>query len=510
MQVEMSSAYYTPAAVAEAELVLSQLAEVFFRDPARSTAQAARVEKGPNLEARYRALVEQIPAIVFMAFLDRGIGEAYVSPQIEEKLGFTQQEWLEDPVRWYHQIHPQDKNRWSVEAAAMFLTGEPLRSAYRVLARDGRVVWFHCEAKMIRRGDGRPWFIHGVAFDITEWKRAEEALAEERNVASAILDTVGALVVVMNPQGQIVRFNRACEQTTGYSFEEVKGKKVWDLFIIPEEFERYKAVFEQLREGRLTNEYESTWKTRRGSRRLISWSSTLLAGNDGAPTYLIATGIDITERKRLEKSVLKVSEREQRRIGQDLHDGLGQHLTGIAFLAKAQEQRLAAKGLSEAGDAAKIVKLVNEAIYKTRELSRGLHPVLSEPNGLTMALQQMAGEVEDVFHVHCRFQTEREFLIHDENIATHLFRICQEAVNNAVKHARPQNINIVLAARNGGGSLSVSDDGAGMSLTRTGQPGMGLRIMNYRATMIGGSLDIQRRTAGGTEVTCIFPLRADE
>src|ERR1700704_239751 len=100
----------------------------------------------PNLEARYRALVEQIPAVVFMVYLDRGIGEAYVSPQIEAALGFSQEEWLEDPVRWYSHIHPEDKQRWSTEAAEMFLTGNPLRSAYRVVSRDGRVIWFHCEA----------------------------------------------------------------------------------------------------------------------------------------------------------------------------------------------------------------------------------------------------------------------------------------------------------------------------------------------------------------------------
>ena len=153
------------------------------------------------MEAKYRTLVEQVPAVVFMAYLDRGIGEAYVSPRIEEVMGFSQAEWLEDPVRWYDHIHPDDQDRWSVEAAEMFLTGQPLRSAYRVLARDGRVVWFQCEAKMVRRDDGRPWFIHGVGFDITELKQAEAALESERNLVSAVLDTVGALVVVLSPSG---------------------------------------------------------------------------------------------------------------------------------------------------------------------------------------------------------------------------------------------------------------------------------------------------------------------
>jgi PAS domain S-box-containing protein len=168
---------------AEAEAVLQNLASVFLEntsllsDGGRFSFKMQRPNSAlPGLEAKYRALVEQIPAVVFMAYLDEAMGEAYVSPQIESLLGFTQEEWLQDPVRWYSQVHPDDKMRWSVEAAELFFTGKPLRSAYRVLSRDGRVIWFHCEAKMIRRDDGTPWFIHGVGFDITDLKRTEEAL----------------------------------------------------------------------------------------------------------------------------------------------------------------------------------------------------------------------------------------------------------------------------------------------------------------------------------------------
>ena len=123
-----------------------------------------------------------------MASFDQSLGEAYVSPQIESTLGFTQEEWLSDPVRWFQQIHPDDKARWSTEAAQIFLTGEPLRSVYRVLARDGHVVWFHCEVKMVRHADGEPWFIHGIGFDITDLKQAEEALTSSEEMVSGILN----------------------------------------------------------------------------------------------------------------------------------------------------------------------------------------------------------------------------------------------------------------------------------------------------------------------------------
>ncbi|HKX32110.1 MAG TPA: PAS domain-containing protein [Blastocatellia bacterium] len=147
-------------------------------------------EDAPNIAAHYRILVEQIPAVVFMAFLDKRIGEAYVSPQIENVLGFTQEEWLSDPVRWYQQVHPDDKARWSSEAAQIFLTGAPLRSVYRVIARDGRVIWFRCEVQMVRRADGRPWFIHGVGFDISDLKQAEESLKRREEELLALTDSL--------------------------------------------------------------------------------------------------------------------------------------------------------------------------------------------------------------------------------------------------------------------------------------------------------------------------------
>ncbi len=487
---------------AEAELVLTELASVFFQNAGQRPASAA--VRSPDVEARYRALVEQIPAVVFMAYLDEGIGEAYVSPQIEKSLGFSQSEWLEDPIRWYQQIHPDDKQRWSVEAAQMFLSGEALRSAYRVIARDGKVIWFHCEAKMIRRSDGRPWFIHGVGFDITELKRVEQALHEERNVLSAILDTVGALVVVLDAEGRIVRLNRACEQTTGHSFAEVQGAPLWDLFIQTEERDRFRGILDQLRRGSAVHNVEAYWVSKRGDRRLIDWSLVVLPGSDTSDRFLIATGVDITDRKRLEAAVLEISSREERRIGQDLHDGLGQHLTGIAFLSKVLEHKLSERSLPESADAAKIVKLVNEAIHKTRELARGLLPVMSDSRGLMSALQQWANEVEDLFQARCRFDCEDPVLVQNADAANHLYRIAQEAVHNAIKHGKASNIWIALSAGDDGGRLSVGDDGCGIA-DPPQQNGMGLHIMRYRAGMIGGVLEVKPDDSHGTLVTCIFP-----
>ena len=497
--------------VKEAEALLMELAGVF---SASAGDPSSRIDmSGPapdadssNVEAKYRVLLEQIPAVVFMAYVDRGTSEAYVSPEIEAALGYSREEWLEDPVRWYDRIHPDDKQRWSVEAAEMFLSGKPLRSSYRVIARNGNVVWFHCDARMVRRPDGQPWFIHGVAFDISDLKDTERALQRERNFVSGILDTVGALVTVLDQDGRIVRFNRACELTTGYSFEEVRGRCIWEFFLLPEEAAHSRSVIGQLSADLLPQDYQSHWVTRHGTSRLIAWSSSQLPDSEGRPLYIIATGIDITEREQLERALLNISAREQRRIGQDLHDGLGQHLTGIAFMAKVHEEKLAKTNMADAADAGKLVRLVNEAVHKTRELARGLLPVMSDAQGLMSALELWAGEVEDIFGVSCKFDCETAVLIHDNAVATHLYHIAQEAANNALKHGKARNIVLRLSTENGHGTLLIADDGEGISEDRPITQGMGLHIMGYRSAMIGGRLEVSRNMLRGTSVSCVFPM----
>ena len=177
--------------LASVEATLHALADVFGKnDPLRPPSIRTPSESSPTLseESKYRLLVNRLPAVVFMASLEGGIGDAYVSPQIEAALGFSQDEWLEDPLRWYEHIHPDDKERWSIEAAEMFISGAPLKSVYRVISRSGRVLWFQCEASTLRREDGRPCAIHGVGFDITKLKESERTLSEKNKQLELLKD----------------------------------------------------------------------------------------------------------------------------------------------------------------------------------------------------------------------------------------------------------------------------------------------------------------------------------
>ncbi len=167
----------------DAEAKLAELAGSLFQalSPSSFDRDKRNGSGDSELNLRYATLLEQIPAVVFMARLEDGLSEAYVSPYIEAVLGFSREEWLDDPIRWYYRIHPDDRDRWSLEASSFVVSGETLRSLYRVLARDGQVVWFQCEAKMVRRADGQPWFIHGVGIDVTDLKNAEQERARARD-----------------------------------------------------------------------------------------------------------------------------------------------------------------------------------------------------------------------------------------------------------------------------------------------------------------------------------------
>ena len=222
---------------------------------------------------------------------------------------------------------------------------------------------------------------------------------------------------------------------------------------------------------------------------------------------ITGAALDITDRKRLEQEVLQITELEQRRMGQDLHDGICQHLAGIEMKSQVLEQKLAKKDKTHSVQAGQIASHVRDVIAQTRSLARGLSPFILESEGMVSALTELAANTEKLFQVKCSFTNTAKHVPSDIAVTTHLYRIAQEAVTNAIKHGKAKDVSITFSVKGDKAGLSIADNGRGFS----GQPGtgkgMGLRIMRYRASIIGAALLTQSGSAGGVTILCFLPIK---
>lgn len=309
-------------------------------------------------------------------------------------------------------------------------------------------------------------------------------------------------IAITSMDGHYIDVNPSFQRLSDYSRDEVIGYTAQELnwWVNPGDNATIGRLFHA--QGAVYD-FEAQFWTKSGTIREVLLSVEQIE-LDGAPCAL-AIAHDVTERRELERQLLEISEGERRRIGYDLHDSLGQQLTGIAFLSQVLAQRLKARDSAEATEAAQIVEFVNQAIAQARKLATGLAPVTLETYGLVFALQELAANVEALFHISCTVSSAQAIHIADHAMATHLYRIVQEAANNAVQHGQAQHITITLALLPEGFTLTVHDDGVGFPAVATARPGMGLRIMHHRARMIGATLEVQPGVPGGTCVICTLP-----
>ena len=226
----------------------------------------------------------------------------------------------------------------------------------------------------------------------------------------------------------------------------------------------------------------------------------------GAPNGFIAVANNVTDRLRLERELLETTEREQARIGQDIHDDLCQQLVGIAFGVNSLAESLSARSHAQAAKARRIAEYLDAALTHARQLARGLFPVKLETDGLCSALQELAASVTKRHPLRCLFENPTPVLITDNTLATHLFRIAQEATNNALRHARASEILIRLAQEQHQIELTITDNGCGLPNEAASTTGMGRHIMEYRARSLRGTLRIHAGATGGTVVCCCIPL----
>lgn len=341
-------------------------------------------------------------------------------------------------------------------------------------------------------------------------RRALEQIDKERRLAEAeervhlitsVLDQGFSAVLITDagwPDPRIVYSNYAFGQATGYPAAQIVGQPLSTVTSLARVRQRLRAG---LPEGARFLDEVSPYETPQGE-RWGEWRLGPVQDKSGKDTHWLIIFRDITERKRLEKEVLEISDQERRRIGQDLHDGLCQHLAGIELMSQVLEQKLNSRSKADAARAGEIARHVRDAIGQTRSLARGLSPVTLESEGLVSALRELAAGTEKMFGVVCQVGSAEEFETLAPAVSTHLYRIAQEAVSNAIKHGRASRILIRLEFSRGRTLLSVSDNGTGFRFPAPKSNGMGLRIMEYRAGMIGGALSITANPEGGATVQC--------
>src|SRR6185312_4141358 len=340
--------------------------------------------------------------------------------------------------------------------------------------------------------------------DVTERKRAENELRTQVR----ILETMQEGVVLVDPANHAIRLtNPTFDRMFGYGPTELLGSSIEPLFSMLTVQRRRLA--RAAREGSKTGEIvpiEFECARRDGSRFVAACVVTPLTVN--ASEHWLAVLNDVTERKQLEREIIEIANREQQRIGSDLHDGLGQDLTGIALMLRGVAAQLRKEGSTTHRDVEEVIGLVNNAIENTRTLARGLSPVASGGGGLGAALQTLAARISERFgvQVDCHLNFEAPLRL-SEAAAAHLYRIVQEALTNVVRHSGATEVAISLDTADGELHLRVCDNGRGFTVTPPDRPeGLGLKIMRYRAQMLGGDLSIELARNGGASVHCSCPL----
>ncbi|MBN8417931.1 MAG: PAS domain S-box protein [Verrucomicrobia bacterium] len=370
---------------------------------------------------------------------------------------------------------------------------------------DGTVKWVNLTVSPMWLPGEPPSRHVAVVEDITERKRVELEYLRELAYNQALVSHTSAFIVVLDLEGRFVHANTAFSETMGYSKKQVIGKTPWEIGLMDAvESARSQERFARLLRGEKNPPSDSRLRTKDGEWRSVELRSTATCKPDGSLDRIVVTGTDMTERNRLQQEVLRVVEQEQARVGHDLHDGVGQTMTGIVSLLEALESDLQGEPREQAQ---RIHELLRQSVSEVRRMSHGLSPTSVKYRGLVGALQLLAETVRTNFRTPCLCEVDASIAIRSNDIEAHLFRIAQEAVNNALRHGKPSKV--ILSLQHVSPTeceLRIEDDGAGLKKTKSAQHnGIGIRVMDYRANLIGARLTMKAKPRRGVIVSCRFP-----
>jgi PAS domain S-box-containing protein len=333
-------------------------------------------------------------------------------------------------------------------------------------------------------------------------RRQLQTQAELKERYENLFENANDMVFTHAPDGLITSVNKTGEQLLHRRREDILGKNLVS-FVVEDQREVVKEWLEQVSQGTAPATTEWDFISPAGSSLRLEISALLVEQAGSAPE-VESVARDITERKRLEREILQISNREQRRIGHDLHDGVCQQLAAIAYRVDILADQLQERKFPESTEAERIGALLNEAMSQTRSVARGLFPVRLEEEGLVSALEEVVINATRLFNVHCHFSCTEPHPKLETTAALHLYYIAQEAVLNAAKHGNAAEISVAITRQHERFVLTVQDNGRGFEMAARNSGGMGIRIMRYRAKVIGATLDLKSRPGQGTQIVCAF------
>lgn len=424
----------------------------------------------------------------------------YISPSCERITGYKPAEFVKKPALLEKIIHPEDKIIFRNHSEFSFDKVKPETIDFKIISRDGTVKWINHICHLIYSPDGEFLGKRASNRDITEQVNAGITLSKSEERYRTIFESSGNLMLIVNRDYDIMLVNNKFAEFAGLPKSKIENKKNLLDFLPAAKTQKILHFKDKLQKTKIEKPliFRTSLINKNGRLIEVYLNANSLPDTD---QYLLSMN-DITKTVELEKELLDISMKEQQRIGHDLHDNLGQHLTGVAFLSKLLTNNLKKKSPEYAEEAENIVDQINGAINQIRAFSKGLSPVDLKSSTLEHILIDFAQNVERIFDIRCIVKYDRNIKIEDSLKATHLFYIIQEAVNNSIKHGKAKNVLISFVKKNKILTLEINDDGIGIPGNYSRKNGIGIKIMHYRAHILNAILEIKRNTKKGTSITC--------
>jgi PAS domain S-box-containing protein len=476
-------------------------------------------------EDEYRTMLERLPAIAYSAPAGLEPRWLYVTPRIKDILGYTAEEWLSDPGLWAASLHPDDVARELAAEEYSFSTGEPFIIDYRMVARNGRTVWIHDEAEVVTPTHGGPPYLRGLMVDITDRKRAEEALTESRTRLQSIIDAEPECVKITTPDCLLVDMNPAgLRMVEAEGLDQVRGKDITDLILDPYR-EQVRAVVAAAAAGApgvATFEIEGL----KGTHRWLEMHAAPL--HDTVASAVLSVTRDVTEhhlaeqelrenlellratdaeRRRLLRRLAEAQDAERARIAEDLHDDSIQVMTAVGLRLERVRRQVSDEAVTKQID--DLVVTVSSAISRLRRLMFELSPRSLTEDGLAPTLRALLAQIGDEMEIRAAFQAPH-WMEPDPATRGLLYRVTHEALANVRKHSGASTVAVTLARVDDGYRATIADDGQGFEVERaTSLNGhLGLTAMRERVEAAGGRLRVESVLGEGTTVDCWVPERA--